>query len=118
LKRQLQELSLQKLLGIDNRVEIGNNVLARFLNVVSICNTHKEIVDVIKNEALLNNKQKLALLRFFRDNELYTQSLFNQRNLMSYVKQCLKYLPLTKQQRLEVCYEFDKINKNRFKNNG
>lgn len=113
----MQELSLQKLVGINSLVEIGNDVLTRLLNTIAFCDTHKEIVHEIKQCTYITDKQKLALLRFFRDNELYTQSLFNQKNLMKYVRQCLKFLPLTKQQRLEVEYEFDQINKNRFKGN-
>lgn len=113
----MQDLKIQKLVGIDSRVEIDNDVLTRFLNTVAFCATHKEIVHEIKQCTYLTDKQKLALFRFFRDNELYTQSLFNQKNLMKYVRQCLKFLPFTKQQRLEVEYEFDQINKNRFKSN-
>lgn len=110
----MQNLSLQKLIGIDCKDEIKNDVLIRAINTISLCKTYKEIVSDIKHSNYLTNKQKLVLLRFFRDNELYTQSLFNQKNLMKYVRQCLRYLPLTKNQRLEVEYEFDKINKKRF----
>lgn len=113
----MQELSLQKLVGIDSKTDIGNDVLVRFLNTLAFCDTHKEIVHEIKQCTYITDRQKLALLRFFRDNELYTQSLFDQKNLMKYVRQCLKFLPFTKQQRLEVEYEFDQINKNRFKSN-
>lgn len=114
----MSELNLQELLGFSGRVKISNNSLTRFLTSIAECVTHKEIVNVIKNSNYLENKQKLALLKYFRDNELYTQSLFTANNLMRYVRQCLKYLPVTKEQRMEVEYVFSKINKNRFKNIG
>ncbi len=114
----MQDLNLQELLGLTGRVKISNEILTRFLDSIAACNTHKEIVCIIKTSNYLIHKQKLALLKYFSDNELYTQSLFTANNLMRYVRQCLKYLPVTKEQRMEVEYVFSKINKNRFKNIG
>jgi hypothetical protein len=112
----VQDLNLQEIVGVDDNVNISNFIMTGFLNSISKCETHKEIVCKIKNNNLLNHKQKLALLRYFRHNELYTQTLFNAQNLMRYVRQCLKYLPLTADQRMETEYVFSKIYKDRFKN--
>lgn len=112
----MQELSLQDLIGVNSKNKISDEFIVQFLNSIADCKTHTEIVRVIKKINYLNDKQKLALLKYFKDNELYTQSLFEPKNLMRYVRQCLRYLPLTHDQRMEVEYVFSEINKDRFKN--
>ena len=109
--------SLQEFIGVNSKHKISDENVLKFVDDIKSCFTHNDIVQTIKKINYLEHKQKLALLKYFKDNELYTQSLFETRNLMRYVRQCLKYLPLTEDQRMETEYVFSQINQNRFKNN-
>lgn len=109
--------SLQEIIGLNDDYKIPDECVLKFLNDIKGCINHNDIVQTIHKISYLEQKQKLALLKYFKDNELYTQSLFESKNLMRYVRQCLRYLPLTQDQRMEVEYVFSEINQNRFKNN-
>jgi len=106
------QVKLQDYFGLE---DFTDNEILRIMNDLTRCKTYRDLSSFIKKCGYITKSQKLALLKYFNDNDLYTPSLYKGFNLMNYVRRCLKYLPLTKRERMEVEYEFSKINKDRFK---